>query len=85
MNSNRIQYALFLSILKIIKNNNVQFYNLNKKINIRYLVVNRKQENILEKATKVLKDYMIKGYAVNQKKLEYLEINYKINQYSRKN
>ncbi|MBP3445439.1 MAG: virulence RhuM family protein [Bacilli bacterium] len=74
-----------MSILKIIKNNNVQFYNLNKKINIRYLVVNRKQENILEKATKVLKDYMIKGYAVNQKKLEYLEINYKINQYSRKN
>lgn len=72
-------------MLKIIKNNNVQFYNLNKKINIRYLVVNRKQENILEKATKVLKDYMIKGYAVNQKKLEYLEINYKINQYSRKN
>ena len=74
-----------MSILKIIKNNNVQFYNLNKKINIRYLVVNRKQENILEKATKVLKDYMIKGYAVNQKKLEYIEINYKINQYSRKN
>ena len=36
-------------------------------MNIRYLVVNRKQENILEKATKVLKDYMIKGYAVNQK------------------
>ena len=68
-----------MNILKIIKNNNVQFYNLNKKINIRYLVVNRKQENILEKATKVLKDYMIKGYAVNQKRLEYLEINYKIN------
>ena len=24
-------------------------------------------------ATKILKDYMIKGYAVNQKRLEYLE------------
>ena len=24
-------------------------------------------------ATKVLKDFMIKGYAVNQKRLEYLE------------
>lgn len=24
-------------------------------------------------ATKILKDYMLKGYAVNQKRLEYLE------------
>lgn len=47
------------------KKNNVQFYNLNKKISIRYLVVNRKQDNILKKATKVLKDYMIKGYLIN--------------------
>ncbi len=29
-------------------------------------------------ANKVLKDYMIKGYAVNQKRLEYLEKTIKI-------
>ena len=36
--------------------------------------VNSKQGIILRKwATSILKDYMIKGYAVNQKRLEYLE------------
>ncbi len=36
--------------------------------------VNSKQGILFRKwATSVLKDYMIKGYAVNQKRLEYLE------------
>ena len=36
--------------------------------------VNSKNGIIFRKwATKVLKDYMIKGYAANQKRLEYLE------------
>jgi hypothetical protein len=36
--------------------------------------VNSKQGIIFRKwATKILKDYMIKGYAINQKRLEYLE------------
>ena len=51
----------------------VQFYNLDMIISVGYRV-NSKQGIVFRKwATKVLKDYMIKGYAVNQKRLEYLE------------
>ena len=51
----------------------VQYYNLDMIISVGYRV-NSKQGIIFRKwATKVLKDYMIKGYAVNQKRLEYLE------------
>ena len=32
-------------------------------------------------ATKILKDYMLKGYAVNQKRLEYLEKTIKLIDY----
>ena len=32
-------------------------------------------------ATSVLKDYMLKGYAVNQKKIRIFGKNYKINRY----
>lgn len=55
------------------KKYNVQFYNLDMIISVGYRV-NSKQGIIFRKwATKVLKDYMIKGYAVNNKRLEYLE------------
>ena len=51
----------------------VQYYNLDMIISVGYRV-NSKQGIIFRKwATKVLKDYTIKGYAVNQKRLEYLE------------
>ncbi len=42
-------------------------------ISIGYRV--KSQNGILFRkwATKILKDYMLKGYAVNQKRLEYLE------------
>jgi len=55
------------------KKYNVQFYNLDMIISVGYRV-NSKQGIIFRKwATKILKDYMIKGYAFNQKRLEYLE------------
>ena len=51
----------------------INFYNLDMIISVGYRV-NSKNGIIFRKwATKVLKDYMIKGYAVNQKRLEYLE------------
>ena len=51
----------------------VQYYNLDMIISVGYRV-NSKQGIAFRKwATKILKDYMIKGYAVNQKRLEYLE------------
>lgn len=52
---------------------NIPFYNLDMIISIGYRV-NSKQGIIFRKwVTKVLKDYMLKGYAVNQKRLDYLE------------
>ena len=52
---------------------NIPFYNLDMIISVGYRV-NSKQGIVFRKwATNVLKDYMIKGYAVNQKRLEYLE------------
>ena len=49
------------------------YYNLDVIIFVGYRV-NSKQGIIFRKwATKVLKDYMIKGYAINNKRLEYLE------------
>ena len=51
----------------------VQFYNLDMIISVGYRV-NSKQGIVFRKwATNVLKDYMLKGYAVNQKRLDYLE------------
>jgi len=55
------------------KKYNVQFYNLDMIISVGYRV-NSKQGIIFRKwATKILKDYMIKGYAINNIRLEYLE------------
>ena len=51
----------------------IPYYNLDMIISIGYRV-NSKQGILFRKwATNILKDYMIKGYAVNQKRLEYLE------------
>mgnify|MGYP002663139147 CR=1 FL=1 len=51
----------------------VKYYNLDMIISVGYRV--KSQNGILFRkwATSVLKDYMLKGYAVNQKRLEYLE------------
>ena len=52
---------------------NIPFYNLDMIISVGYRV-NSKRGVIFRKwANKVLKDYLLKGYAVNQKRLEYLE------------
>ena len=49
------------------------YYNLDMIISVGYRV-NSKQGIAFRKwATNILKDYLIKGYAVNQKRMEYLE------------
>ena len=55
------------------KKYNVQFYNLDMIISVGYRVNSKQGITFRKWATKVLKDYMIKGYAVNQRRLEYLE------------
>ena len=52
---------------------NVEYYNLDMILSIGYRVKSDKGVIFRQWANKVLKDYMLKGYAVNQKRLEYLE------------
>lgn len=52
---------------------NIDYYNLDMIISVGYRVKSQNGVTFRKWANKVLKDYMIKGYAVNQKRLEYLE------------
>ena len=49
------------------------YYNLDMIISVGYRVNSKRGILFRKWATKVLKDYLLKGYAVNQKRLEYLE------------
>ena len=51
----------------------VDYYNLDMIISVGYRVKSKNGIIFRKRATKVLKDYMIKGYAINKKRLEYLE------------
>ncbi len=55
------------------KTYNVEYYNLDVIISVGYRVKSKKGVIFRQWANKILKDYMLKGYAVNQKRLEYLE------------
>lgn len=50
-----------------------KIYNLDVIISVGYRVKSQNGVIFRKWATQILKDYMIKGYAVNQKRLEYLE------------
>lgn len=50
-----------------------KIYNLDVIISVGYRVKSKNGVIFRKWATKVLKDYMLKGYAVNHKRLEYLE------------
>ena len=52
---------------------NIDYYNLDMIISVGYRVKSQNGVIFRKWATKILKEYMIKGYAVNQKRLEYLE------------
>jgi len=51
----------------------VDYYNLDMIISVGYRVKSQNGIIFRKWANKILKDYLIKGYAVNQKRLEYLE------------
>ena len=50
-----------------------QFYNLDMIISVGYRVKSKNGIIFRKWANKILKDYLIKGYAINDKRLEYLE------------
>ena len=52
---------------------NIEYYNLDMIVSIGYRVKSNRGIIFRRWANKILKDYMLKGYAVNQKRLEYLE------------
>ncbi len=51
----------------------IEYYNLDVIISVGYRVKSKKGVEFRKWANKILKDYMIKGYAINNKRLEYLE------------
>lgn len=51
----------------------LDYYNLDMIISVGYRVKSKNGIIFRKWATKILKEYMIKGYAINQKRLEYLE------------
>lgn len=51
----------------------IEYYNLDMIISVGYRVKSQNGIIFRKWANKVLKDYMLQGYAVNQKRLEYLE------------
>ncbi|MBR2708072.1 MAG: virulence protein RhuM/Fic/DOC family protein [Bacilli bacterium] len=51
----------------------LDYYNLDMIISVGYRVKSKNGVIFRKWATKILKDYMLKGYAINQKRLEYLE------------
>ena len=52
---------------------NIEYYNLDIIISVGYRVKSKEGTKFRQWANRILKDYMLKGYAVNQKRLEYLE------------
>ena len=65
--------AKFATTAKDGKTYQVEYYNLDMIISVGYRVKSKNGITFRKWATNVLKDYMIKGYAINQKRLEYLE------------
>ena len=51
----------------------IEYYNLDVIISVGYRVKSPQCVTFRKWATNILKDYMLKGYVVNQKRLEYLE------------
>ena len=65
--------ANFATTARDGKTYNVDYYNLDMIISIGYRVKSKNGIIFRKWANNILKDYMLKGYAINQKRLEYLE------------
>lgn len=52
---------------------NIPYYNLDMIISVGYRVNSKRGIQFRKWANSVLKEYLLKGYAINQKRLEYLE------------
>ncbi len=71
--SDLVVVAKFATTAKDGKTYQVDYYNLDMILSVGYRVKSKRGIIFRRWANRVLKDYLIKGYAVNQKRLEYLE------------
>lgn len=60
-------------------NRPITLYNLDVIISVGYRVKSQNGTRFRQQVNKILKDYMLNGYAINRRKLEYLEKNNKAN------
>ena len=65
--------AKFATTAKDGKKYSVEYYNLDVITSVGYRVKSAQGVAFRKWANKILKDYMLKGYAINQKRLDYLE------------
>ena len=65
--------AKFATTAKDGKTYQVDYYNLDVIISVGYRVKSKNGFIFRKWANKILKDYILKGYAINKKRLEYLE------------
>ncbi len=65
--------AKFATTAKDGKTYQVDYYNLDVIISVGYRVKSQNGVIFRKWANKILKDYILKGYAINKKRLEYLE------------
>ena len=65
--------AKFATTAKDGKKYSVEYYNLDVITSVGYRVKSSQGVAFRKWANKILKDYMLKGYAINQKRLDYLE------------
>ena len=71
--SNNSVVAKFATTASDGKSYQVDYYNLDVIISVGYRVKSKNGVVFRKWANQILKDYMIKGYSVNQRRLEYLE------------
>ena len=65
--------ANFATTAKDGKKYQVDYYNLDVIISVGYRVKSKNGIIFRKWANKIIKDYLLKGYAINEKRLEYLE------------
>ena len=65
--------ANFATTAKDGKKYQIDYYNLDMIISVRYRVKSKNGIIFRKWANKILKDYLLQGYALNKKRLEYLE------------
>ena len=70
---NEVVVAKFATTAKDNKNYQVEYYNLDVILSVGYRIKSSKGVTFRKWANKILKEHLIKGYTVNQERLNYLE------------